>query len=739
MNGWFLPSLALWATFFCAALPAHGSNNPAADPGRVTEYASAGACAACHPRETRQWRGSHHRQSMQPADATTVLGAFDNGTFVQHGRVTRFFRRADAYFVETDGPGDRRGVFPVRYTFGVQPLQQYLLELPDSRLQALGIAWDSRPAGVGGQRWFHVYGDTRIDAGDVLHWTRLGQNWDSMCADCHSTGLVKRFDTATRRFATTWAEDNVACEACHGPGAPHVAWVVAGGADGDGSTHDPIVRFDERQGVRWIEQPNGNRRRNRPRTSQVEINTCAACHARRSRIDRAPLPGAEFLDGFRPALIEPPLYHVDGQIRDEVYVYGSFLQSRMYAQGVTCSDCHEPHGLTLRAPGARVCLQCHAAESFAVPAHHLHPAGSAGADCIACHMPVTTYMQVDARHDHAFGVPRPDLAARFGTPDACTNCHADRGAQWAADRLRERGRLHDTDHWRDRLATLFGVPSAARSALASLAADPAVPGIIRATAIVQAPASGDAALWSQLAGHEDPLIRWAAARALRSAPTSMILTHAPAMLADPVRAVRIAAADALAPVNRSLLPATARRVIDAVLDEALDAERVNGERAEAQTNIGNWERRRQRPEHAELAFRTALELNPLFVPAYVNLADLYRTQHKDAAGEALLREALALLPGQASLHYALGLLLLREERPDDARKELARAAAAVDATPRMALAHALLLEALGESEAALRSIDAARRRFGAEHELDTTRARLVRGLRQAAPAVPPAR
>jgi len=296
--------------------------------------------------------------------------------------------------------------------------------------------------------------------------------------------------------------------------------------------------------------------------------------------------------------------------------------------------------------------------------------------------------------------------------------------------------LRGTDHWRDRLATLFRVPPAARPALAALVADPATPGIVRATAIVQAPTIGAAALWSQLAeltGHEDPLIRWAVARALRAAPNSTIVTHAPAMLADPVRAVRIAAADALAPVDRAQLPATARRVIDVVLDEALAAERVNGERAEAQTNIGNRERRRQRPERAELAFRTALELNPLFVPAYVNLADLYRTQRQDAAGEALLREALALLPGQSSLHYALGLLLVRAGRPDDARTELARAAAAVDATPRMALAHALLLESLGESAAALHHIEVAGRRFGAVPELEAARVRLVRSLRRPAP------
>lgn len=721
--------LAAWcAAGVCAALPANGYDGPPTRTAGVTGtsgYAGADACAVCHPRETRRWQNSHHRQSMQPADESTVLGAFDNRSVVGGGRTTRFFRRGAGYFVETDGPDGRRGVFAVRFTFGFQPLQQYLLELADGRLQALDIAWDSRPAAVGGQRWFHVYGDELINADDVLHWTRPGQNWNSMCADCHSTGLIKNFDPATHRFATTWAEDNVACEACHGPATQHVAWAMAGG---DAGGPDPILRFDERQGVRWIEQADGNRRRSRARTTQVEINACAACHARRSRIDAAPPAGAELLDGFRPALIEPPLYHVDGQIRDEVYVYGSFLQSRMHGQGVTCSDCHEPHGLNLRAPGDGVCLQCHAARSFAGPAHHLHAAGSPGADCIACHMPATTYMQIDVRHDHGFGVPRPDLAARYGTPDACTNCHVDRDAEWAANRLRERGKLRPPVQWRDRLAVLLADRPAAQEALVSLVNDPAVPGIVRATAIARAPALSAAAWWSQLAelaGHDDPLIRWAVARAWRVAPPPIIATHAPGMLADPVRSVRIAAAAALTALDPSQLPVGVRRSFVAVADEALQAERVNGERAEAQTNIGNWERRRRRPERAERAFRTALKLNPLFVPAYVNLADLYRMQRKDAAGEVLLREALVQVPGQPSLHYALGLLLVRDGRLGEARTELGRAAEAAAATPRMALALVLLLESLGEPDAALRSLETARQRFGVIRELEAVRARLL--------------
>jgi len=722
MNRFRPPLRIILAVFFAVGLPGCGGNGePDQATGTPSEPTTVGAavCANCHAAQADLWRGSHHELAMQPASKASIRGAFDGTEFVHNGITSRFFTRDGEYLVETDGQDGLLEEFPVRFAFGVEPLQQYLLELPGGRIQVLGASWDSRPQEEGGQRWFHVYGDEFIDHNDVLHWTRPGQNWDSMCAYCHSTELKKNFDLETKAFESTWAEINVACEACHGPGSRHVEWADSDGQDRkENHSGDKgfVVDFDERAAVRWILDPeNGNSRRNRPRTTQVEINTCAACHSRRSQIDSRPQPGDELLDNFRPALIYPPLYHVDGQIRDEVYVYGSFLQSRMYQQGVTCSDCHEPHSLTLRAPGSQVCLQCHAAEKFAATEHHLHPAESAGADCIECHMPPTTYMQVDPRHDHSFRIPRPDLSAAFDTPNACTNCHADKSAEWAANVLKTHDKLPDGDHWQEKLAIILSVQAGARELIAELSADQAVPAIVRASVIVQAPLYGDAVLIEGLASqadNADPLIRWAVARTLQAAPAPVIAEYAPALLEDPVMVVRIAAANALAPVALELLPVHSQNNLQSVLDEYLEAELVNNERAEAHVNIGNLQRKLRRPDRAEHAYQIALDLNPFFVPAYVNLADLYKEQEREATSESLLREAIALLPEQPALHYSLGLSLVRQGRPAEARQELQLAAASADAEPRMALAYALILDAQGETDAAIEYLHGSLDRFG---------------------------
>jgi cytochrome c553 len=313
------------------------------------DYLGSETCAGCHKAEFSAWQASQHAKAMQHAEAKTVLGDFNNASFTYNGIESEFFRKGDAYFVRTDGPDGKLAEFEIKYTFGLDPIQQYLVEFPDGRLQALSISWDSRPAGMGGQRWFHLYAGENVDAKDELHWTRRSQNWNYMCSDCHSTDVRKNYDEASDTFKTSWKEISVGCEACHGPGSAHVQAAKAGG------THDPgklTAHFIERNGVSWIMDANtGNARRSEPRTTDAEIQVCAQCHARRGQIADGYRPGDAFHDYYRASALAPGLYHADGQQRDEVYVWGSFAQSKMNQAGVTCSDCHDPHTQKLRAEG----------------------------------------------------------------------------------------------------------------------------------------------------------------------------------------------------------------------------------------------------------------------------------------------------------------------------------------------------------------------------------------------------
>ena len=261
--------------------------------------------------------------------------------------------------MRTDGPDGALHDYEIKYTFGYRPLQQYLVEFPGGRLQCLPIAWDSRPKAQGGQRWFHLYPDERITHADPLHWTGPNQNWNYMCADCHSTNLRRNYDLATNTLQDDLVRDQRVVRDLPRPGLG--ARRVGRGpeeAGPDGARRD--ARWGSLvQGLRALDYSGfgvgdatsaAARLADRPR-QRAEIQACAPCHARRGPITDVPDHGKTFLDSYRPALLDDGLYYADGQIREEVYEYASFTQSKMYAAGVTCSDCHNAHSLKQRGTG----------------------------------------------------------------------------------------------------------------------------------------------------------------------------------------------------------------------------------------------------------------------------------------------------------------------------------------------------------------------------------------------------
>src|SRR5262245_3614073 len=683
-------------------------------------YVGSRACAGCHVQEHAAWMGSDHAKAMQIADETTVLGDFADRRFVYGAIPSTFFRREGRYMVRTGGPDGKLADFEIKYTFGVRPLQQYLIELPGGRLQALSIAWDARPREAGGQRWLHLYPDQKIDYRDELHWTRRQQNWNYMCADCHSTNVRKSYDPAAASYATTWSEINVACEACHGPGSRHVAWAGAtrpGQKDDEGDGKGLTVLLRERRGVQWAVDPSsGNARRSIPRATAVELGVCAQCHARRSQISSDYAPGRPFLDHYLPALLTSPLYWPDGQQRDEVYTWGSFLESRMHAAGVTCSDCHEPHGGTLRAPGNQVCAQCHAPAKYDVAAHHFHRAGGPGAGCAGCHMPATRYMLVDPRHDHSLRVPRPDHSVALGVPNAGTRCHADRKPAWAAATLRT-WYGHDAAGYQ-RFADVFhGAETGGASAreLAVISRDPREPAIVRASALARfsrdlarTPAGSDAV--KQALSDADPLVRRAGLTALESLPPDQRSAFGAALLSDPSRHVRIEAARVMAVVRPETLAPSARAAYDRAAAEFVAAQRVNNDRPEARTNLGTYFATQGRVTAAETELRAALALDPTFVPAYVNLADLYRAEQREPDVRRVLAEGLTAVPDDASLHYALGLALVRAQRTAEGLTHIERAAARAPDNARFVYTYAVSLHSTGKPREAIAVLENALRR-----------------------------
>ncbi|HZF14302.1 MAG TPA: tetratricopeptide repeat protein [Steroidobacteraceae bacterium] len=692
-----------------APLPAPAVNQVAAT------YLGGAVCVTCHAAEADLWRKSHHALAMQPADATTVLANFADTTFTKDGVVSTFFRRDGGYYVRTDGADGRLAEFRVAYTFGVQPLQQYLLELPQGRLQALSIAWDARAKEAGGQRWFHLYPGEKIDHRDVLHWTGPAQNWNHMCADCHSTHLEKNYRAGEDRFETKWTDVNVSCEACHGPGSLHMAWARAKDGIVD-PKHGFAVALENPVGHWAFQDGDPIAKRQQATVSPLEVDTCGRCHARRAQLLPGYRPGDPLEQAYRAATLDEGLYFDDGQNLDEVYEYGSFLQSRMFAQGVTCSNCHEPHSGQLRAADNAVCAQCHQASHYDSPKHHFHNAGTDAARCVSCHMVERKYMVIDGRRDHSFRVPRPDLSAKVGAPDACTGCHVKRDASWAAARIvqwygpdRLRGPRYAVAIHAGRVAQ-----SGAEQSLASVATDTSMPAVARATAISLLPpylSAHSLPAIAEAAKDEQALVRRAAMEAMTGLDPQTKVPLAFPLLSDPVRSVRLEALGNLLDSPSGSLSAGEQKTFDAVVAEYREVQSFNADRADARVNLGMLEMRLGNAQAAEQAFEAAIRLQPSFVPSYVNLADLYRSQGEEGKAEQALRAGLKVDAQTAELHEALGLALVRQKRLPEASSALARAAQLQPDNVRYAYVHAIALHELGDVRGAIQVLEQAHRRF----------------------------
>jgi predicted CXXCH cytochrome family protein len=669
---------ALWWVVQSAPAPASAaSKSVAKQTASISQarWVDEAQCQSCHEATLSDWQGSHHQMAMQSPSEQSVLGDF-SGQQVNGGtESTQFLRQGDEYVIRTPGADGQPANFKVAYTFGLEPLQQYLLELPGGRLQAHGMAWDTEK-----QAWFHLYQGQNLDYSDSLHWTGTQQNANFMCIECHASDYKREYNAASNTFASRWQALGVGCQSCHGPASAHLDW----------ASNEAAAKLTEKPELHAGLMGFGDRSVNVP---EQEVEVCARCHSRRASLDDGYQHSNTLMDDFLPSLLSADLYEVDGKIKDEVFEYGSFKQSKMYAAGVVCSDCHNPHSGQLRASDNGVCTQCHNSNALPIrsaikggglkakiydsPAHHNHPIGSAGAQCINCHMPGKLYMTNDLRHDHSFTSPNPVQALELGHTDACLGCHQDVTPDQLITQFQAQypgAEPRDGGYARDLAAARAGKIGAAAALFRQLNRDDQ-PAIRVATLLSELPRYPSLNALQQLVvalQHPDPSVRVAAVNSLPSlASESQLGSMLAPLITDSIRAVRLAVAWQLAqlpPPTGEGLPAW--RALQA------EYEQVQNnllERAEAHFNLAMLYQRSGRENQVEATLHEALKRDPAFFPALIMQAQ-WQEQYlqQPLVGIALLQEATKASPQEASIFYALGLALVRQGSTQDALIALAK-------------------------------------------------------------------
>lgn len=730
-------------------------------------YVGQANCIKCHAKESEKWNNSHHDLAMQTASDETVLANFNNAQLTHHGITSRMFRDGKKFIVNTEGPNGSMQDFEVKYVFGVAPLQQYMVEFPapeqttasatpvslkpsDSihsadlpRVQVLRLSWDTVK-----KEWFHLDPPDvkdKLAPTDDLHWTGIAQRWNNMCAECHSTDYQKKFNDVRGEYHSTFVEIDVSCEACHGPGSVHLELAS-----------------------QWA--PGWNRTRgyglaNLKLSAENQIQACAPCHSRRNVVKGGMKAGENYYDYYSNQLLTESVYYPDGQVLDEDYVHGSFIQSKMYHKGIRCSDCHDPHTAKLKHDGNQLCTSCHQhpTAKYDSVAHHFHKVESAGSKCVNCHMPTTTYMEVHARRDHSLRIPRPDLSLKIDTPNACTGCHlklenvsadkheslklyqdwmlaaregdaevkaeierANRFCDEACDKWYGEARRRDEHFGTAIAAGQKKLPEAVellRRLLSRKGFE--APAIARATAlqvlseVSQQAASEEAA---KLASDEHPLVRTAAMNAIVGSgePTAAaaVLEFA---LDDPVRSVRANAARNLLDLPRDTWSQSTGTKFVAALTELEQSMQFNNDRGGAHLALGIFAEQQGRNQQAIEHYQKAIMVEPGITGPRTNLAALLeRNLSSQANPESkfavaikeeidrlrkeelpLLKRDVELLPSSAGIQYRCGLALYVDGQKDLAATHLVRAAELESTRADFAQAAAMALESAGRWEQAV--------------------------------------
>ncbi|UUY06783.1 tetratricopeptide repeat protein [Pseudomonas sp. J452] len=655
-------------------------------------------CQGCHAEQFAQWQGSHHQLAMQEASDTSVLGDFNNVSFKSDSETTRFFRKGREFWIHAPGADGQPQDFRVAYAFGIEPLQQYLIDTGKGHLQALGVAWDTQK-----KSWFHLYPGQCVDFRDPLHWSTPQQNANFMCVECHTTGYQRNYNSASNTYSSAWHALGVGCQSCHGPASNHLAW-----------TREPQGWSNAGFSQAAHEKDNLN-----------EVETCARCHSRRANLGDGFRSHLRLMDDYLPSVLAPVLYEIDGKIKDEVFEYGSFTQSKMFAKGVRCSSCHNPHSAKLRQEGNELCTQCHnpsgqaaqvgiagqglLAKNYDSPEHHRHPAGSPAAQCTSCHMPGKLYMVNDYRHDHSFSLPNPERALKLGTPDACIACHtampsaklAEQFQQWFAQLPTKEPRYDEA-----LLRIRQGSHGAAAALLEQLARQE-LPAIRRATLLAEVANYPGQPLFQAAINdlrHTAPQVREAAVSAVAALQPQRVDILGP-LLDDPVRAVRINAGFQLLGLSPPQLGPYAEAWRKAI-GEYEQVQASLAERAESHLNLAMLYQADGRSGLVEPALRTALKRDPDFLPARIALAQWLENNAQVEQGRQLLQESLHQHADSALLQHAWGLALVRTGEHAQALHALAQAAQLEPDNPEYGYVYAIALHDTGKGDLAREQLQA---------------------------------
>jgi len=636
-----------------AAAPPPAWSAPAAPADKA--FAGSPGCRECHAHFYELWAPSHHGTAMSDfalarTNLTPMAEALRVGTNSYQALIP------EGVVVERGAGGERR--YPMAQAMGGRNVYYFLTPLERGRLQVLPVAYDLRR-----HEWFDVAGSAvRHFAGmadDPIYWTESQYTFNTACYNCHVSQLTNNYHLDTDTYQTSWAEPGINCETCHGPAAEHARLA----RETPAGQPLPALKLISLK----------------PFTHDQMNSQCGGCHAKIVPLAGSFTPGDRFFDHFGLGALEQSDFYPDGRDLGENFTYTSWRLSPCAASGkLDCLACHTSSGRYRFAAGDAnlACQPCHQEKAANVTAHSHHPAGSAGARCVSCHMPMTEFARM-TRTDHSMRPPMPAATVAFGSPNACNLCHTNQTAAWADQLVRdwhperrdyqaatlETGRLIAAARLRD----WSKLPEINR-----YLASPRRGEVWAASLLALLGGCEDDAKWAGVRACLDdhsPLVRAAAVQALGEGVRPEFIPLLTKAARDPVRLVRFRAANALAGVPGEMIPVADRPAVATATDELVASLLARPDDAGSHYNLGNLRLEQHDTAGAIQAFTAANHLQPRDPAALVNLSLALNQAGQNEPAEASLRSALRLSPTNAAVHLNLGMLLAEIDRMPEAEQE----------------------------------------------------------------------
>lgn len=598
-------------------------------------------------------------------------------------------------------PCGHEKIWRLRHSFGGRNVRYFLIPIENGKLQVAPLAYY-----VHQKKWYDATESMVREFMDsepqdeALHWTDRSLTFNTSCHDCHVSQLEKNYNPEDDSYTTTWKEQGINCETCHGPAEAHVKAAEEAAARGEELKSDDLklLRFHE------------------DLTQAQRDSTCGPCHAKGTVLTRDFTPGELFFDHYDLASYEDRDFWPDGRDLGENYTQTGWMANQCAISGeLECIHCHTSSGrFRFKDEPVKACLPCHESRVKNMDKHS-HHAAETGVSCIDCHMP-TTAQAFMSRSDHTFRPPSPAATLEFGSPNACNLCHNDKDAMWGD----YNGHKKKDAEWADKhVKEWFGKDSGKsilkQGRIIVYCREGQWNKLPEILEYLQKPSDSAAAVaiirlltncplpekWPVLLNQLSNEHEWIRATAASSLQYNHGLEATKALVkatSDRFRTVRIRAAGSLLSRDLSAFSKEERAAFDKAHDEYWNSLVIWPDRWSSHYNQGIYHDRMGNPEEALAAYEKAMTLRDDVIQPLINASMVHARSGNSTNAYEMLQKALSIDSENALVNFNIALLDAEFKNMDDAEKHLKTALKTNPEMPQAAYNLGVLLAQKNDNE-----------------------------------------